>query len=92
MASTLQVRPLPNQNPQDEDLQTIASQMHQKFKGFRHITEQGLLDSADKDGLEPMDIMPGLESETTVVVKPEEQKGTLEFIAANRATMMQQVG
>jgi mediator of RNA polymerase II transcription subunit 17 len=86
-ALMLQVRPLPNQSQQDDDMQIIVSQMHQKFKGFRHITEQGLLDPAEEDGNDAMDTAQ--DGDTTVPTKPEDEKGTLEFIAAKRASMIQ---
>lgn len=88
---TLQVRPLPAQRQQNESLQAIASQMHHKYKGFRHITEEGLRIAAEEAGLDAIDIVAAESTEGSDAVQPEERKGSIEFVAASRENMMKQL-
>jgi mediator of RNA polymerase II transcription subunit 17, fungi type len=87
----ISLRPLPKQKHEFESLKSIAGRIHSKYGGFRHITEDELRSQMSESG-------PGVDMSTVgaevgdAETNASQEKGSQEYIAANRMKMMQYLG
>jgi mediator of RNA polymerase II transcription subunit 17, fungi type len=87
----ISLRPLPKQKPEFDSLKSIAGRIHTKYGGFRHITE----DELRRQISEPdhgLDMTTDGAEVGESDIDASQEKGTQEFIAANRMKMMQYLG
>jgi mediator of RNA polymerase II transcription subunit 17, fungi type len=84
----LALQPWPKQSDDLNSLKAITGRIHAKYGGFRHITEDELRKQIEDEG-EDATGKPAVVSAKDESVEAESEKGSTQYITANRLKMMQ---
>jgi hypothetical protein len=82
----ISLRPLADGNSENEDLKTVIARMHKKYGGFRHVTEE-MLEKEIEDEIAGNNGYSEQDDDEADL-----DKGTPEYIAEKKASMVQQLG